>query len=283
LEEKTEMASGNLLRRLQNGKRALSPAISTVILTSAIVVMLLVAVFFANSYLNGQIAKNEFDSMKQFMQSVGLQVDDVAWIPGRTQTLTYTTKYGQVTLRSPALIYNFFFDGLLVYSRSVSAILFNMPTSNYGVSNSYFQEIFPSSSDFLQNGTSAPICRIFAVEQTPMPDGSHIRIVVTPIVRQLNAQINNVSYTRFYIPILNQSVVLQPSHSVTLTGLNVDHQTFSNVNNVTITIDFPASATMGLTPSFFNFTRASQTVILGSNSIVEIYGGNVTVSLGLST
>ena len=280
------MAAKNPLTRLQKNKRAVSPAISTVILTSAIVVMLLAAMVFANSYLNGQIAQNEFKSMSQFMQTLGLQVDQVAWIPGQTQTLTYTTKYGQVLLRgnasSPALTYSFFFDGLLLANFSVITILFAMPTSNYGVANNYSQEIYPSSTSFLQNGSSAPICRIFNVEKLPMPDGSYIRTVVTPIVRELNALINGVTYVRFYLPILNLGSNLQPSHSVTLTGTNVFYTTKPNVNNVTISVAFPSGVALGLTSSFFNFNTPSQTVMVGSNSIVEIYGGNVTVSLGLS-
>lgn len=275
------MPARNPLTRLQKNKRAISPAISTVILTSAIVVMLLATIVFANNYLSGQIAQNEFNAMSQSMQTLGLQVDQVAWIPGQTQTLTYTTKYGQVLLRSPALTYNFFFDGVLVASFNVTIILFAMPTSNYGVANNYFKEIYPSSTSFLQNGTSAPICRIFNVEQLPMPDGSYIRTVVAPIVREIKASINGVTYLRFYLPILSLGSNLQPSHSVTLTGTNVFYTTKSNVNSVTISVAFPSNATMGLTSSFFNFNAPSQTFTVGAN-VVEIYGGNVTVSLGLS-
>jgi len=276
------MVTRKSLRRLRKNKRALSPAISTTILTSAIVVMLLVAIAFVNSYLNGQIAQNDFNSMKQLMQTVGLQVDDVAWIPGRTQTLTYASKYGGITFRSPALTYNFYFDGSLAASFSVGVILFNIPTGSYSVANNYFEEIFPSSNSFLQNGTSAPVCRVFVTEEIPMQDGNYIRVVVAPIVRQLNALINGVSYARFYLPILNQGSSPELSQSVTLTGINVPHNIFSNVNNVTITVGFPNAVGMGLTSGFFKFAATSQTVMLGSNSVVEIYGGNVTVSLGIS-
>jgi hypothetical protein len=108
--------------------------------------------------------------------------------------------------------------------------------------------------------------------------------VVAPIVRQLNSLINGVSYTRFYLPILNQGPSPQLSQSVTLTGINVQHEIFSNVNNVNVTIAvaFPNAVGMGLTQGFFSFAATSQTVILGPNSVVEIYGGNVTVSLGVS-
>lgn len=276
------MAARKSLRRLRKNKQAISPAVSSTILTSAIVVMLLVTIAFVNSYLNGQIAQNDFNSMKQFMQTLGLQVDDVAWIPGRTQTLTYASKYGQVTFRSPALDYSFYFDGSLVASFDVGVILFNIPTSDYSVANNYFEEIFPSSNSFLQNGTSAPVCTVFVTEEVPMQDGNYIRAVVAPIVRQLNSLINGVSYARFYLPILNQGSSPELSQSVTLTGINVQHEIFSNVKNVTIAVAFPNAVGMGLTSGFFSFAATSQTVILGPNSVVEIYGGSVTVSLGVS-
>ena len=55
------------LRRLRRDEKAASPAISTVILTSAVVVLLLVTVTFGNSFLNARMAENEFSAMKQFM------------------------------------------------------------------------------------------------------------------------------------------------------------------------------------------------------------------------
>jgi hypothetical protein len=242
--------------------------------------MLLVALSFVNGRLNGELAKNDFDSMKQAMQTLGLQADDVAWIPGRTQTLTYASKYGGITFRSLALTYNFYFDGTLAASFNVGVVMFRMPITDYSISNNYFEEIFPSSNSFLQNGSSAPVCRVFVIEKLPMQDGSYIRIVLVPIVRQLNAMINSVNYARFYLPLLNQGAAAQLSRSVTLTGINVPHQISSNVNKVTITLGFPNGASMGLTSDFFNFAATSQTVTLGPNSVVEIYGGNVTVSLG---
>jgi hypothetical protein len=245
--------------------------------------MMLVTIIFADNYLNGQVAQNDFSSMSQFMQTLGLQVDDVAWIPGRTQTLTYASKYGATTFRYPALTYSFYFNGQTVASFPVGVIMFEIPTSEYTVFNNYTEEIFPASTNFLQNGTLAPICRVFVIEQVPMPDGDYIRIVCAPIVRQLNAVINTTNYDRFYLPILTEGSAPQSVQSVTLTGMNVYHQISTGVNNVTITVAFPNSTQMGLTSSFFNFAATSQTIILGSNTVVEIYGGNETVSLGVSS
>ena len=268
-------------RHLRNNNRAISPAISTTILTAAIIVMLLVTIVFVNNYLNGQIAQNDFKSMEQFMQTVAQVADNVAWIPGRTQTLTYASKFGQVTFQSPALTYSFYFDGSLAATFPVGAVMFSIPVYDYSVANNYFEEIFPSSQDLLQNGTSAPVCRAFAIEKIPMQDGSYIRVVAVPIVRQLNTVINSVSYDSFYLPIFNTGSSPELAQSVTLTGLNVYYGISSNVNNITISITYPNTA-IGLTPDFFNFA-SNQTVIFGSNpSVVEIYGGNITVSLGLA-
>ena len=276
------MAARKSLRRFRKNKRGISPAVSTTILTSAIIVMLLVTIAFVNNYLNGQIAQNEFNSMEQFMQTLGLQVDDVAWIPGRTQTLTYTSKYGAITFRSPALTYSFYFNGLLVSSFSVGVIMYNIPVTSYSIANNYFDEIFPSSSSFLQNGTAAPVGRVFVTEEMPMQDGSYVRVVVAPIVRQLNAVINGINYADFYLPILAQGPSPELSQSVTLTGVNVQQEIFNSVNNVTIAVTFPNAVGMGLSSGFFDFAATSQTVMLGQYSVVEIFGGNVTVSLGSS-
>jgi len=71
----------------------------------AVVVMLLVTTVFANNFLNARMVENEFSAVKQFMQTVGLQIDDVAWIQGRTQTIRYASKCGQLKLESVALNY----------------------------------------------------------------------------------------------------------------------------------------------------------------------------------
>jgi hypothetical protein len=271
----------SLLNGLRKDKRAVSPAVSTTILTSAIIVMLLVTISFANNYLNARVAESEFTAMKQFMQTIGLQVDDVAWIPGRTQTMRYTGKYGRVKLESPALNYSFYLDGSLVANFSVGIVLFNIPVSAYSIGNDYFERIFPASGNFLQNNASAPVCQVFVVEKLPMQDGSYLRVAVAPIIRQLNSIINNVTYVRLFFPILEAGPNPQKSQSVTLTGKDVLRETISNANNVTIGLDFPSGEGAGLTSDFFNFERTSETINVTSDSVVEVYRGEVIVSLGL--
>jgi len=70
--------------------------------------MLLVTTTFANNYLQQRIAENEFDAAKQFMQTTGLQLDDVSWTIGRTQTIRYASTFGQVNFEAPTLNYTIF-------------------------------------------------------------------------------------------------------------------------------------------------------------------------------
>jgi hypothetical protein len=271
----------------RNG-RGVSPAISTVMLTSVIVVLLLVTIVFANNFLNARMAENEFSAMEQFMQTVGLQIDDVAWIIGRTQTIRYASKFGQVAFESWALNYTVYVDKGAGYVYSISnltgVLLFNMPISEYSIGNNYYESIFPSDRSFLQKGTSAPVSHVYVTEKLPMRDGSFIRVVVIPIVRMLNSTITmgatKNNYFKFYLPVLTNGTSPYHSQSVTLTGKNVSVKTESNVNAVKIRISFPRVGE-GFGSDFFNFDSQEKVVDVPNGSIIEFYTSEVSVSLGL--
>ena len=271
----------------RNG-RGVSPAISTVMLTSVIVVLLLVTIVFANNFLNARLAENEFSAMEQFMQTVGLQIDDVAWIIGRTQTIRYASKFGQVAFESWALNYTVYVDKGAGYVYSISnltgVLLFNMPISEYSIGNNYYKSIFPSDRSFLQKGTSAPVSHVYVTEKLPMRDGSFIRVVVAPTIRMLNSTITmgatKNNYFKFYLPVLTNGTSPYHSQSVTLTGKNVSVKTESNVNAVKIRISFPR-VSEGFGSDFFNFDSQEKVISFSKPSIIEFYTSEVSVSLGL--
>ena len=279
------------LHSLRRDRKAVSPAISTVILTSAVVVLLIVTIVFANNLLNARMAENEFSAMEQFMQTVGLQIDDVAWIIGRTQTIRYASEFGQVSFEYGALNYTIYVDKGAGYdynnplaSNRTGVLLFNMPISRYSLGNNYYESIFPSDRSFLQKGTSAPVSHVYVTEQLPMPDGSFIRVVVTPIIRMLNSTISmgvtKNNYTKFYLPILCNGTSPHYSQSVTLTGKNVLVKTEDSVNAVTIRVSFPRMDEF-FDSLFFNFEEVEIVVDVPNGSIVEFYTSEVSVSLGL--
>ena len=71
------------------------------------------------------------------------------------------------------------------------------------------------------------------------------------------------------------------SQSVTLTGRDVSHETISGAHDLTIGLGFPNGNGTGLTSDFFNFEKTSETVNITTGSVVEIYTGEVVVSLGV--
>jgi hypothetical protein len=273
------------LRRLRRDERAISPAISTVVLTSAVVVLLLVTVTFANNFLDARMAENEFSATKQFMQTVGLQIDDVAWTIGRTQTIRYASRFGQVNFESLALNYAVYVNDVYLVNYSTGILLYNMPISRYSVSNNYSERIFPSSdSSFLQVGTSAPVSHVYVIEKLPMNDGNFIRVVVAPSIRMLNSTISTggeaKDYFRFYLPVLSSGSHPRHSQSVTLAGNTVSAETEGGVNKIKIHVSFLKDS-LGFDEDFFNFESVDKEVDVPDGSIIEFYTGEVIVSLGL--
>jgi len=261
-------------------------------MTAALIVLVIVAASFANNELTLQMAQGEFGSSKDFMQSTGTQIDNVAWTIGRTETVDYTAKYGQVAFASQVLTYTFkMYDnsGVLLntYTFTTGMILYNMPASTYSVGNNYFSRIIPADSgSFLQSGVSSPVYQVFAVENLPAY-GSYARIVTVPSVRYLTSTIDSENYYDFYLPSLVSGSSPYLSQSLTLTGNGLNLATPSGaVAKVQITaaaIQSPIPLGFNsFSTSFFNFSSTTATVNISPGSLVEIYNGQVTVSIGLT-
>lgn len=286
------------MKRLNRNVKAASPAISTVILTGTIVALVIVAVAFANNSLWTRVADSEFDSAKQFMQTVGLQIDDVAWTIGRKATVRYSSRYGTVSFLPEALNYTVYVkvQGSGSYqffvSHKVGVLLFNIPVSRFSLFDGYYEPIYPSSvSNLTLTGTSAPVARVFAVEKLtpPMSDGSFIRVVVVPSIRLLFSNITTASsstlYVKLYLPVLAFGSTQGLSHSVTLTGSSVAVNTTNQVTSVKVTVDFPYETSIqGFDASFFHFPTLDQIIDVPSgysDSVLELYSGKADVELGL--
>ena len=261
-----------------------------IIMTAVLVVLVIVAANFANNELTLQTAKGEFTSSEDFMQSTGTQIDNVAWTIGRTETVDYTAKYGQVAFAPNVLTYTFkIYSGNTVldtYTFTTGMILYNMPASTYSVGNNYFSRIIPSDSgSFLQSGVSSPVYQVFSVENIPAY-GSYARIVTVPSVRYLTSTIGTENYYEFYLPslVLGSRPYLSQSLTLTGNGLIVDAPTgaITQVQITAAAIQSPLPLGFNsFNTSFFNFTSTTATVNVNSG-LVEIYNGQVTVSIGLT-
>jgi len=283
------------VHKKRSGKRGISIAISSVIMTGAIVAILSVTLIFANNLLWSRVAEGDFDSSKQLMHTAGLQIDDVAWTVGRTETIRYSSQYGEVVLKPSILNYTVSVgDGVNVYNFSTltGALLFNLPTSRHSITNGYWENIFPSQNESLTlKGTSAPVVRVFAVERMPMSDGSYIRVVVAPSVRVLYSSINsseNTYYIRMYLPVLTAGEAPRLSQSITLTGESFAANTISNVESISVTVGFPRGASPeNFDSDFFNFPYDDEDISLPppgtyDNVVLELYLSEVSVDFGLN-
>jgi hypothetical protein len=278
--------------RLLKDKRAASPAISTVILTAAGIVMILVAMSYATNILNLKMAQNEYSTNKQFMQTTGQQIDDIAWTVGRSQTISYSCKEGNVKFQDAVLNYTFQIHTSsgwtnLTLSGKTGIILYNMPVSSYSLGDDYFERVpSNSNSSFLLSGASAPISQVLCEEKIPMSDGSYTRIALIPTMRVLASTVTSTNYFKFYLPDLENGINLYRSQSITLTGNGISKVIKSGVDQVKISVDYPNAEDLGFDSSFFNFKSSTVTLNststprMNANSVVEFYVGKVVVAIG---
>jgi hypothetical protein len=269
--------------------RGVSPAISSVILTATMIAILTVAMGFANNMLWSSVAEGEFDSSRQLMQTVGFQIDDVAWTGGRTETIRYASDHGEVVFLPSALTYTVSVNGDSDQYET-GALLYNIPTSTYTISNDYWERLFPKEDESLTlKGTSAPVARVFVVEKLPMVDGDYIRVVVAPSVRVLyssiNTSVSSTYYVRIYLPVLYAGESPRLSQSITLTGQSINAHTTNDVTSISVGVDFP-SEDSGFDSTFFNFPDGnSENIPIPSgydNVVLELYLSEVSVEFGLN-
>ncbi len=262
--------------------KAISPAISAVIMTGVMVTLITVALSFASNFLLLRMVESEFNSSKQFMRTLGLQIDDVAWIIGRTETARYSSRYGNVAVAT-ALNYTIYVttvnnETLKFYTNTTNIICFNMPVEHYSVGNNYFELLHPSSdAGFLLSGATAPVARVFAVEKLPMADGSFVRVVVIPTIRMLNLTIGNTKYIRLYLPILTEGEAPKYSQSITFTGESIS-KIGDTVTGFKVEAHFPLA---GFDNLFFSFPDTEESISLTEETVFELYVGSVDVALGV--
>lgn len=271
------------LKSLQRDNRAASPAFSTIILTGAVIVMVLIAMSYASNILNEKAAQNEFGTNEQLMQTAGQQIDDIAWTIGRTQTVSYNSRFGALRFEPAAVTYTVEVHvgsqwQALPISIQTGVILYNMPVGSYTLGNGYYQRLpADSNSSILQTGSAAPTTQVFATEKMPMASGSYLRVVVVPTMRVLDSSSTNCY--KLYLPTLSNGTQNHYAQSLMMTGDGIQKAVKSGVDQIRITATFPKAA-QGFDASFFNFRSITETLATSANSLVELYIGDVQVKIG---
>ena len=251
------------LKSLRRNNHAASPAFSTMILTGAVIVMVLIAMSYASNILNEKAAQNEFGTNEQFMQTAGQQIDDIAWTIGRTQTISYNSRFGALRFEPAVVTYTVEVHvgsqwQTLPISIQTGVILYNMPVSSYTLGNGYFQRLpADANSSILQTGSAAPITQVFATEKMPMTSGSYLRVVVVPTMRVLDSSSTNCY--KLYLPTLSNGTQNHYTQSLMMTGDGIQKAVQSGVDQIRITATFPKAA-QGFDAAFFNFHSVTETL-----------------------
>jgi hypothetical protein len=279
------------LQQLRRCKRAMSPAVSSVIMIAAVMVLVFAALSYATAILNSRLAENEFAACTQFMRATGLQIDSVAWTFGRTQTVSYSSRYGAVAVLPQSLEYSVQVHGpagweTVIPNVTSAVVMYNMPVTAYSLGNNYFERIMPGNGAFLQDGPSAVVSGVFVREIVPLNSESYLRTVAVPLIRDYNTSItspdgSSTLYWKFFLPSLSRSNT-NPflSQSITVVGGQITKIVRTNIDTVKISVSFPSDS-LGLNSNFFNFDSLTESKSLPSGSVVEFYLGDVSVSIGL--
>jgi hypothetical protein len=282
----------NLARKIFRNRKGIEPVVATVIITGTIIALVTVATIFANNLLTASIAQSDFNSAKQYMQTIAMQIDDVAWQTGQTETVSYSSRYGTVTALNGALNYSITMTPTTGKPKTLNfitgIIYFYMQTSYYSISNNYSSQVWPLQvQNPVNNGSTAPVATVFAVEKMPMSDGSYIRVVAAPVIRLINSTIttaaNSTFYFNLYLPVLSLTSSPRLSQSVTLNGNSISFWTQNNLQSISVTVSFPENS-FGFGNTFFHFPRTTELITApsghGLTCVAQLYTGSVSVSLG---
>lgn len=263
-------------------------------MTAVIVILVGVALAYANSLVQTNLAGSDYNSAQQFMQTSGLSIDDVAWTVGKASSVLYSARYGWVQFYPTTLNYTVWVkvQGASQYQKLASyltgTLSFNLATRYYSLYNGYYSPVYPASGTSLTlSGTWAPVARVFVSEKLPMGSENLFRVAVAPSIRFLNstasASGSNVYYMRLYLPSLNQGTSPNKSQTITLSGSALSIATISKVTSVNVTVSFP-NAAQGFDNTFYHFPSLYQLITPPggyTDQVVELYVGTVSVQLGL--
>jgi hypothetical protein len=170
----------------------------------------------------------------------------------------------------------------------LSVLLYDIPTSRYSLDNTYFEEIMPSEmTDIVQNSTSAPIVRVFALQTPPRTDENYyISVAVAPLIRSVPFNITTgygaaqttSRFMKFYlVNVTMGSLTTANPRYISLTGGEIQTKVIPDVRAVRVTVLFPNEA-KGYDSAFFKFPATTQIIDFGaSKADVELYFGTVKV------
>jgi flagellin-like protein len=282
------MCEGGCFRR----RKGDAPIIATIILMAITVFTVFVTLTFVNSNLTRREGESEFTLSKNFMRTVGLAVDDVAWKQGQTDSIPYGSKQSEMIMREEVISYTLtitYTDPLRSpTSQTVltNALFYSLPLVKYSLQDGYFEELLPGKlNSIIQNGADQPSARVFAFQKNPIKDeGEYIRVGVISLPRRIEYSITTGSppvsdkYMKLFIPVLEKgaSTPSNPQY-ITLTGGAPQVKVYDGVESVRVRVDFPKLLN-GYDNSVFNIPDIESGADI--DQLLQLSGGRLEVAIG---
>ena len=271
-------------------RRGMSPIISTLLIMVTTMFALSFTVSFVQSSLSRRENENDYEFAKVFMNTVGLQMDEVAWRPSQRESIQYTSQYAELYVREVILRYEIIVKHVgstnetIITTIDCNGLFFSIPVSRYSLGNDYFANIQPDSMiSLVQMNTTSPIVRVFAVQKNPIVnENDYIRIGIVPLIRgipfSITSGVSKTNYLKLFIVRINKGTETggQPK-TIALTGVSVNAQVFSDVEYIKVNLSFPKGPE-GYSNEFFRFPETSQIINYGSEGVnLELYVGALDV------
>jgi hypothetical protein len=222
------------------------------------------------------------------MKNLCLQVDDVAWVRGRVDTVHFTAQYGQLEYLEDGIQYKIdFYDSFnnLVNTTTLTSdvFLYNMPVEKYYLDETYYEPLIKEGSNNLfLSGPNAPVARVFAIQSSIAGDSQFLRIALVPALRWTSYEVTGSStthYVRMYYPELQRGYSSDLPKSIVLTGIDVTTGIHNNISRIDVAVTFPQFE-KNYDNNFFKFTEVTTSLTLSAESQVEMYSGQVRLDYG---
>ena len=269
-------------------RRAVSPLISTLLIMAITMLALSVTLGYTQATLTRKNGETDFESAKSFMKNLCLQVDDVAWVRGRVDTVHFTAQYGQLEYLEDGVQYKIdFYDSFntLVNTTTLTSdvFLYNMPVEKYYLDETYYEPLIKEGSNNLfLSGPNAPVARVFGIQSSIAGDSQFLRIALVPALRWTSYEVTGSStthYVRVYYPDLQRGYSSDLPKSIVLTGIDVTTGIHNNISRIDVAVTFPQFE-KNYDNNFFKFNEVTTSLTLSAESQVEMYSGQVRLDYG---
>jgi hypothetical protein len=264
-----------LLRRLLRSRKAVSPAISTVIITGTIVVLVLVAYTYVFQALERQSGNSEFEIAKKGILAFDDAVENVAWKPLSSRSTRFVANYGAVELVPNALNFNVtaYAGGNSCSFSNLTGVVKYFTGTEYVTYGNNFKEYILGNESTVVSGSTGKLGQVVVEQQARW-------INITLSYRVLAMKTSEMSVGAQYMTYIDiQMIRINISKRSSFTG---EFDLNAKCSSVTLPVDpknstFPVSSgTIGLVSARFG---TGQTY---SWTTPPLRQGNVTFNFLLS-